>query len=586
VTEKIIFVAQHYFAFVLCVAACWGLGQALIPQAERRTISGVLLGLTAGMGVAICALQALAIMGQMRTPWVLALLAAALLMAGLECARTMPHPMRAFSAWCAAASIHARGSVAVLGLFFLSTLLAPMTPPLGWDEVMYHLPHARAWAASGSMDIHGWLRYPWFPYNLDLPFAAALLLYDDVFAHLLGALPGWVCAGLLFQVAVRFTNIPSASIASILWIQAGRDQYAYACVDLGASLFVFASYAAYLQAQESPHKSRWLAMAAFLLGVACGGKYQTLSFIPLLVLGIWFTDRRPSTIAKTALALLLPCAYWYVRNAVLTGDPFQPMGGKIFGFSDWNLADYQAQFADLKRNAAWPRWYLWPVLLLPLWSRLRQSPLMRTAFCICVYGVAFWLASSHYPRYLLPLYPLLCILSMVVWNILFQGTAHKIAFLHKTRAPQTTMRWWTAALVLCVPVVFANWAKTIDKVSPTQASRDTLLQKKIASYDALTYLNNNPSQKIYQYGIDDAIYYSQAPLYGDGFGPWRFADFADLPPREFARKLASLGFDRLIINSLPNPALEKQADFSKYFSPLFSRDDVTVYRVQADATQP
>jgi hypothetical protein len=561
--------------------SCWGLGQTLIPKSKQPSALNTLLATAVGMGVAICSLQALAVLGVLKAPGILALIALGSLAALIHWARKTPHPVKDWLMWWSSLSLHARGSVLLLGLFFSSTLLLPMAPPLGGDEAMYHLPHARAWAESGALDIHGWLRYPWFPFNLDLPFAAALLLYDDVFAHLLSALPGWICAGLVFHIALRFAPIPAASIATILWLQAGRDQYALAGVDLGAALFVFAAYAAYLQAQDTEKKSGWLAVAAFLLGVACGGKYQALSFIPLLVLGVWLTDRTPSTLLKAAAALLLPCGYWYARNALMTGDPFQPMGGKIFGFTDWNLADYQTQFADLKRHAGWPQWYLWAVVLVPLFRPLREMRHIPTALAICAYSFAFWLATSHYPRYLLPTYPLLCILSVIAWRQVLHPMRAQVVHRDTQHAPKTSRYIWGALLIPLASVVAMEWHTELKQVSPTPASREALFSATIASYDALSYVNQNPTQKIYQIALDDAIYFSAKPLYGDDFGPWRFADFVTLPPKEFAAKLIDHGVNTLVIRTTANRATEQQTGFGDYFSPVFSRNGVTVYHVQS-----
>lgn len=547
------------------------------PQSNRRTAINTLLTLTAGVGVAIFGLQVMAIMGQLREPWILTFLAVGLMAAGLSCAKTRPQPASAIAAWWSSLSVHSRGSLILLGLVFVSTMAKPMAPPLGGDEAMYHLPHAKVWADSGALDINGWLRYPWFPYNFNIPFAAALLLYDDVFTHLLAALPGWLCAGLVFQVAQRFTGIPGASIASILWLQASRDHYAHGGNDLGVTLFVFAAYASSLMAKETPQKSRWIMAAAFFLGIACGGKYQALSFVPLLVMGVWFTDRSPRTVIKAVLAFLLPCAYWYLRNALMTGDPFQPMGGRIFGFTDWNLADYLSQFADLKRQAGWPEWYLWSILLIPLFRPLRTQPYMKGALVVCAYGLVFWLATSHYPRYLLPLYPLLCILSVVAWTTIFKQCTKKLTIFRVPLSPKSTQIAWLALLVIFLPFLGHSWIKGLAKVAPTAARREALFQERIPSYAALTYVKNNPSQKIYQYGLDDAIYYSSDRLYGDFFGPWRYADYVNLPARGFAQKLIAHGFDTFISRNARS--IESQPDFVNYFYPVFTRNGVTVYRV-------
>jgi hypothetical protein len=284
------------------------------------------------------------------------------------------------------------------------------------------------------------------------------------------------------------------------------------------------------------------------------------------------------------MAFLLPCGYWYVRNALLTGDPFQPMGGKIFGFTDWNLADFQAQFADLKVHADWPQWYLWPLLLIPLFRPLRTLPYMSSALWICAYGIAVWLNTSHYSRYLLPLYPLMCIISVVAWGALFRHVTQMIGVFQAPHSPQSAKRGWAILLILFLPLLCISWYKELAKVAPTQASREALFHTTIPSYDALTYIKNHPSKKVYQIGLDDAIYFSDKPIFGDCFGPWRYSDYVDLPAQVFAQKLIAQGFDTFIIRTKVSASTEQQADLKKYFSPVFSSNGVTVYRIQTPTT--
>ena len=72
------------------------------------------------------------------------------------------------------------------------------------------------------------------------------------------------------------------------------------------------------------------------MGVAVGSKYQALFFLPFLAMTLVLVDRRPSTLLLVLVCLVVPCGYWYARNAIMTGDPFNPLGGKLFGFTDWN----------------------------------------------------------------------------------------------------------------------------------------------------------------------------------------------------------------------------------------------------------
>ena len=141
--------------------------------------------------------------------------------------------------------------------------------------------------------------------------------------------------------------------------------------------------------------------------------------LPLLALVLLVRTRSPRDWLVAVVGLLLPCVYWYARNYLLTGDPFNPLGGKLFGFSDWNAADYQLQFDDIKRNFGWPSWLLWPALQTPFAARVRRLPGAQGAMIFGAFGTVAWLLTSHCPRHLMPFYPVLALLVAAGWHWLF-----------------------------------------------------------------------------------------------------------------------------------------------------------------------
>jgi len=155
----------------------------------------------------------------------------------------------------------------------------------------------------------------------------------------------------------------------------------------------------------------WLVAAAFALGLAAGSKYQALIYLPFSVpfCSASNADRKPGL--PWSRPFCYPVVYWYVRNAILTGDPFDPLGARIFGYHDWNEWDLTAQFNDLKGVANWPPKCLWPALLAPLLPRFYRAPVWRGTLLLAAYASIVWLLTSHYDRYLLPMFPLLALLS-------------------------------------------------------------------------------------------------------------------------------------------------------------------------------
>ncbi|KQZ27539.1 glycosyltransferase family 39 protein [Duganella sp. Root1480D1] len=584
--DKIVYALTHYFALLIFVFACWGAGRALLrrvnqggaPPEEMPLWHGIAAAL--GIGIYICLVQWLAIAGQLRLlPLLLALglgLALCLLEWRALPARSVPSLAQRWQA----ANWAERGTVLLIALLVLPTVIAPLCPPLAWDEVMYHLPHARQWALNGKLSVNEWLRYPWFPYNANLLFSAALLTYDDVMPHLLSALAAWLTAFLVYQAGKRYAGKSAAFIAAIIFLSLTREEFDNAMVDTSAALFIFGGCLVFHLWQQQPQRRALLAFAGLMLGVAAGIKYQALQVLPLLAIALLIKTRSPRNWPIAAAALLLPCAYWYVRNYVLTGDPFNPIGGKLFGFSDWNLADYQWQLEDIKRNAGWPSWVIWPALLAPFIAKVRRLPGAPAAMILAAAGMAVWLLTSRYPRYLMPFYPVLALLAAAVWHWLFVTASSRLARDPESRLPYKAAAASVAlALLVVLPVSLKKEYKSWKLVAPTAAARAAVLQKEIAGYPVMAYLREHPMGRTYQFGLEGGLYYAPPGTGGDHFGPGRYRDLADLAPLDLAKRLRQAGYSSLMINTAQWPSINTRPGFAQSFTLVHQDGPVLLYQI-------
>ena len=583
--SKIVYAASHYLALLIFLCTCWGLGRALIRRLEPRAglsepgPTPLWHGLAAalGMGVVICLVQWLAIAGQLRLLPLLAVLGIGLCMFWLEW-RALPGPAMARHWW--PASWLARAALLLIALLVLPTLVAPLCPPLAWDEVMYHLPHAQQWAASGRLGVNEWLRYPWFPYNADLLFSAAMLMVDDVMPHLISALAAWLTAVLIYMAGKRYAGQGVASIATVIFLWLTRNEYANAMVDNCVTLFIFAGSLAFHVWLQQSHRRALLAMAAFLLGVAAGMKYQALLVLPLLALVLLVRTRSPRDWLVAVVGLLLPCVYWYARNYLLTGDPFNPLGGKLFGFSDWNAADYQLQFDDIKRNFGWPSWLLWPALLTPFAARVRRLPGAQAAMIFGAFGTVVWLLTAHYPRYLMPFYPVLALLAAAGWHWLFVAVCARLSGGAESRLQSRAAAACVAlALLATMPFAVKTEFKNWKLVAPTAEARESVLQQQIAGYPVLAYLREHPVARTYQFGLEDSLYYAPPGTGGDHFGPGRYRDVAGLAPADMAKALRRAGYATLLIHAGRWPGIDTKPGFAQFFTLLRREGPVSLYQI-------
>jgi len=579
--NKLGFLLSQYGALALILAACWGWGEALLRllkiDRDPAMRLGTPLAITLGLGIGICVLQGLAIAGQL-TAFFVGLLSAI----GMLLGAWHVFAQRAFLPWPAwrtswqAMPPADRWGLAALAAVLLSTLTAPLPPPTQWDELMYHLPHAQQWAASGHLTVNEWLRYPWFPYDFDLLYAGALLFGNDVLPHLLHALAGWLTAWLIYRLGVQHLDRLTACVAASLWVLLATDEFVRAYVDMGVALFVLVAGASY-QAWRSTDDRRWLLPCAFALGLAVGSKYQALTLLPLFAVGLIWRDRRPTTWLLVVGALLVPCIYWYGRNALLTGDPFNPMGGRIFGFTDWSASDHHWQFEDLRRARGWPAWPLWPAIAVPFIPALRHNIAVRRALIMGGYMTLTWAASVPYPRYLLSAYPVLVLLSAAGSVYLIRLVSTAIPVLR-----QRTVVTAAAALLLVYLALMAT-AEVVrywKRISPTPEARAALLTQRVPGYPLWAHLKTHPVGRIYQLGSEDSLYYAPQPIWGEVFGPWRYSDYASLPPAQLHRKLTQEHFDALAIHSERFPGVASQPEFERYFERIWTEGAVKLYKLK------
>ena len=581
VLAKLLLASTHYALLAVFAFSCWGLGRTLLrwrPSTRAMpTPLALPMAITLGIGICICTLQALAIAGLLTKMPVLALLGSGLVLGVIAVflrAREGSMRITLGAAW--RARTRAEKSVLIaLALMALPTVVAPLSPPIEWDELMYHLPHAMQWASSGRLQVNEWLRYPWFPYNYDLLYAGALLFGSDVFPHLLHALAGWLTAWLVYRLGVMHLDRVTAAVAALLWLSLSKSQYANAYIDMGSTLFILAACVALQQWRQSGSRA-WVAICAFSLGVAAGSKYQVLALLPFFFVVLAWRDRRPSTWFVAAAALALPCVYWYARNAIATGDPFNPVGGRLFGFTDWNLADYQGQFEDLRRHAGWPHWALWGALIVPFVPTLRQRPAVRGALFLAAYMLLVWAASAPYPRYLMHAYPLLALLSAAGALHVVRSIGRRLPFLVAPAAARWAPRILLGAL--CVTSFVAS-QKLWLRIAPTPETRDALLRQNVTGYAMWMHLRAHPVGKLYQLGLEGSLYYAPSPVWGDVFGPWRYRDVIDLEPDELHRKLAAQHFDALVIDTQRLSQVSTRPGFDTHFILLHSEDSIRLYRL-------
>lgn len=586
--EKTQFVIKNYATLFLLMLVFWGMGQTIIKFIG--SVSGdkwidMAMACTFGLGIFILFLQILAVNGHLQRANLNIWIFAGLLFACFHIALAWKTKLVKNKTSSDVYEINTSSwfGFCLIALALVPTFISPFIPPNDWDELMYHLPHANQWAETGRLTVNEWLRYPWFPYNFNLLYAAALILRGDILTHLLHASAGWIVALMVYRIGIRYSSRGVATIATLMWLILVKDLFSNAYVELGVTLFITTASVACLFWIENPARRGWLLITAFMLGLAAGSKYQALTFVPFFCAVVIFRDRRISSMALAATVFLLPCLYWYARNALVTGDPFNPLGAKLFGFYDWNLQDYEWQVMEIKRVTNWPKEPLWPLLLIGFFKPWRQSRALRSAFFFGFYAMFVWYFTSHYDRYLVPAMPVLALLS--AWTLAKSGV-------HVNINIKKLIPWFIpiyqryslialGGLVFVLALIFSVSAvrKVVPRVALTDQQRGEFLRQNIVAYDLLMQLRQQTNLKIYQFGLEGVIYYGPSPMWGEIFGPWRYSDLSGLSVSALSSNLRMQGFNTLLIRNEALAPFLQQEEFNKYFQHLFLGNGAQAYRI-------
>lgn len=569
------FLAGHAAVFAVLVASAYVAGRLLwrAPRAaasvpsERGVYAGI-LGLVA-LSTLGCALG---LMGALR-PWPLLVALGLLHAAGVGAWREMATardssgnaPGRGTSWW--AVPLFVAGPLFVLALY----------PPTAFDETLYHLPMARAFAGAGALPFLPELRFPVFPQLAELLAAEILLFAPDTATHLVALLAVLLTAALLVVWGREWTA--SRQQPEVGWLAAaiflGNPLVVYLSgtgyVDPLLTLFVTASCHAFWRWRRGAG-AHYLAVSGAFAGAAASTKYLGLFFVAVLGLaacvakpfgaargGRW---RQAAVFALLAAAVMAP---WYGRLVVLTGNPVFPFLSSVFGENEWTVLHYHslttvlgpgdpnsAVVEKLGRLVTLP----WDVLVRR--ERVGALPPLSPAYLLGTPWMLFAAWRHREPRWLLALamafvglFPLLPADPRYLVTVLpLFGLALAIGI-------ERFLRRRTTALALVVALLLPGWLyagyrMAIQGALPTDpAARETFLSRRLPLYPAVARINHalRPGDTVYGLHAEQMRDFVRGHYMGDWFGARRYALLLDriAEPRAVHDTLESWGVDYFLV---------------------------------------
>lgn len=333
-------------------------------------------------------------------------------------------------------------------------------------------------------------------------------------------------------------------------------------------------------ARSSHLRVALILLAGLMAGGACGTKY--FGVVMAVVVGIaivaivFICERRPAAkdmrpvsarqpfhralqaAALYAAAVLMAGIAWYVRSALISGDPIHPAGARFFGFFLWNEGDLAFQHAEQAQYGVRRNPLLFPIALLEagvlLWLPafaglfLRRVPApIRVLQAVFLGYMLFWFFVTQVPRYLAPVYGLG---GLLTFYALYR------AWLWARRRPRLRNAAWAAVIMLVLTLTYT--AERSIKYGREFAHPEPLLAAKpgYALYQQANAHIGEFGSRLVQVGFEGSAYFFQGTVIGDWFGPGRYRDTlacaalpCPLPPLETLNKTMEKHGARMLLLS-------------------------------------
>lgn len=450
--------------------------------------------------------------------------------------------------------------------------LSALYPPHAWDETIYHLMLARAFAVTGGLPFVAELRAPVFPPLAELLDAAVMLLADDISTHWIAWLSTLATGGLLVVWSKQRLARGAGWAAAALHLGTPIVVYlaGLAYVDSLLTLWVTAGLAAWQRARDSGSRA-WLLTAGVCVGSAAAVKYLALFFIAWLALEVaisWPGDLRRRF---TAAALLLvgvggAALPSYARIVAWTHNPLFPFYPRLFGASSWSYEPVRPTGSESHlREALW----------LPLRSLIDRahvgamppfSPFWLLALAVALVGAwrlprwratlamaaGYLMVIPSNSRYLLPALPVVGLAGVAT---AFELVVPRIRASPAIPAGLGRRRLAVLCLILGLPGwLYAGWLCARRGPLPLDAAaRQAFLEQRVPGYRAIAFLNRTRGSAYTAYGLtfETLSFHAQGRWLGDWTGPAAYGPIFDAFGNAAAlvRQLRALGADVLVLRA-------------------------------------
>lgn len=481
-------------------------------------------------------------------------------------------------------ALRPRGVVEYTAAFFLALTLAAalilaLTPETGKDALIYHLAVPKLF-----LKHHGFYFVPGnafanYPFHTELLFLLGLFLKGDVLAKLINFafLPA-ILLGIR-QFAIRHmprNAFPWLSMLMFASIPSVFVDAHMAYNDFAVTLYTMSALVAFITWNERKEQG-WLLLCAIFTGMALANKYTTL-LIPFIgCLGILMVHRNAEKTGPVFrdltlyICVMVVCgAPFYVKNWLITGNPFYPFLYGIFGGKGWapeqarlydgltlyigmgrRMIDYLLLSWNLSINARMDSLYfdgvIGPLFLivLPFLAGIRKKDApTKIIMVFCLLMFMFWASASQQIRYLFPIFPFLSLLSGLV-----------LTHYRENRGVSLIL---TGAVTGSLLFSSSHIVRDFIKVRPLGVvigaeTRDAFLERSLSPYRMYRYVNTNlpPDAKIYLIYMKNLTFLSDRECYADAmFEHYTLQKIlgTSATPEDVYRRIKEMGFTHMMFD--------------------------------------
>ena len=381
------------------VTVCYAAGRFILDRlgiATRSHTEEIAISASVGLGLLSFALFLLGMVGAYYA-WVFVLLLTVPSLAFRRQVRQFPNKLWGiYRVWRSDEKLGGTliGVVMIFAaLFLLFSIMLALAPSINMDMMLFHLGEVRHYANQHALEPVPRMAYSYYPQGGEILQTLGYVLAGQAAAQMVSPALFLLTLILAYALARRCEVDRAAAVAGLL--AAGAIPFLHWTGssfknDFAMVLFQLGSLYCYLRGREEKHR-RWLYIGVFLLASSFGVKHVAVfGAIPLGLLYLHASWRRPRFLVGLVAIGLLFGFYWHARTFLLTGNPLYP--------SSAGSAAEEVASMDGTRPPLWKLFLTYPWITHFDGTQTFESPSSNPCGIFLVLFVPMWLLMRRESR--------------------------------------------------------------------------------------------------------------------------------------------------------------------------------------------